>query len=126
LTIILTLILGIGANGFMGIGLIVLAMELSLYDIEPLWYVAAAVVIAGYTALLSFIARKLSRIINAAVFILCAQLPSVIVWAASHIQSIQSGNMSNAFGFFVSFVTMAAALIISNKDRLKKWWNKNF
>lgn len=105
LTIILTLILGFGAN--------CLIAWLSLYllfeaAITPIWYAAAIAMIVAFTALLCFVQKKLAKTMHGTVFVLCAQLPSIPVWLVG---GVIFGNM----------IITVAALLFANKD---KWWNE--
>lgn len=125
LTIILTLILGFAANWFIMLGLMSLSFLAYVY-LEGLEYVIIPAGTALFAALLGFLSLKLNKIVNGAVFIICAQLPSVVLWAVLHIAMFSDGSsLEYVYAFFVSLAPMAAALIVSaltyNKDRIGKW-----
>ena len=104
--IILTLILGFGAN--------CLIAWLSLYllfeaAITPIWYAAAIAMIAAFTVLLCFVQKKLAKTMHGTAFVLCAQLPSIPVW------------MMGGVLFLGNVIITAATLLLANKA---KWWNE--
>lgn len=104
LTIILTLILGFGANCLIAWGLLYLAFMLNN---TPIFYAAAIAVIVVFTALLCLVQKKLAKSVNGTAFVLCAQLPSFTVLLIN-------------CAFLGNVITTAAALLFVNKD---KWWN---
>ena len=103
--IILTLILGFGANCLIAWLSLYLLFEAS---VTPIWYAAAIAVIAVFTVILCFVQRKLAKTVNGTAFVLCAQIPSFPVLL---INCVFIGNV----------ITTAAALLFVNKD---KWWNE--
>lgn len=144
LTVILTLILGVCVNVFVGIGLFALGF-LAWGHFDGAEYVVAAAGTVLFAALLSFLAVKLNKIVSGAAFILCAQLPAVIWWAISYLTEFSDGGGGNLFGLIVSGAAMLSALIVwviiekknMPKDRenkpipqnrlmrkLNEWWNE--
>lgn len=133
LTIILTLILGFGANFLAVVGLIYLIFFVT--DNAAICFAAAIALTAAFTALLHFVRNKLTKFAHGAVIILCAQLPSILFfWIALDIIVV-----------IIPTVIMTAEFILwtfpANKDRLKnrccefnqrnrlmkflnKWWNE--
>lgn len=137
LTIIFTLILGFGANFLAVLGLI--ALGLFVTDITPIWFAADIAVVAAFTALLHFVRKKLTKFAHGTVIILCAQLPFILFWAVNLILSIiyyktARGGFERlgagidvaecAIAVIIPTVIMTAALLLANKDKLKKWWNE--
>lgn len=143
LTIILTLILGFGANLLVVLGLI--ALGLFVTDLTPIWYAAAIAVIAAFTALLHFVRKKLTKFAHGAVIILCVQLPFILSWAVDLVQSVYRYKTTDFRGGFerigagidvaedaiaviIPTVIMTAAFILwtfpANKAKLKNRWNE--
>ncbi|MDE7360832.1 MAG: hypothetical protein K2N38_02740 [Oscillospiraceae bacterium] len=145
LTIILTLILGFGANFLAVLGLYCLVFFVT--DSAAICFSAAIAVIAALIALLHFVRNKLTKFAHGAVIILCAQLPFILFWAVNLLQFIyyykttdfRSGFerigagidvMVSAIAVIIPAVIMAAAFIAwavsANKNKIKKWWNEIF
>lgn len=118
LIIILTLILGFGANFLAIIGLIALAFFVT--DITLLWFTAAITVAAALTALLNFVRKKLTKYAHGAVIILCAQLPSILFWTFTFAEDAVAAVLPLAVIMVAAFVLWAFS---SGRPRLKIWWN---
>lgn len=121
LTIILTLILGFGANYLITLGSFLAALIVALTtNLSIIWYIVMLAVIAAFTALLNFARGKCKNQVHGAVFILCAQLPWIVFSAFE----------AEITAFAASLVIMAAAFIAwavsANKDKIRKWWNEIF
>lgn len=121
LTIILTLILGFGANYLISWGMI--AVLLFITDLTPIWFAAAAAVIAALTVLLLFVGKKLAKILNTTVFILCAQLPFVIFFL---IGGRGGFSLLSATLGTIPIASIIASAAFANKDKIKKWWSGDF
>ncbi|MBD5128594.1 MAG: hypothetical protein HDT43_01500 [Ruminococcaceae bacterium] len=119
LIIILTLILGFSANFLAVVGLILLAILVT--RITLLWYAAEIAVIAALTALLNFVRKKLSKYVNGAAVILCAQLPSVLYWAIYFSESVPQVILPSSGTMAASFIVWA---FTAGKPKLKAWWSE--
>lgn len=119
LTIILTLILGFGANFLAVIGLIALAFFVT--HITLLWYAAVITVAAAFTALLNFVRKKLAKYAHGAVIILCAQLPSVLFWTFTFARDTVAVILPPAIIMIVAFAVWAFS---AGVPKLKSWWSE--